>query len=378
LTTRIGLNLLWLVPGDVGGSESWAIGLLEAVAADPPTDLEIVCFATPAVVEAHPFLGEHFELVKAPAAVGPSRALRVVAEATWLPVVARRVRPAVVHHAGGTIPLLRTTPAMVTVHDLQPLAFPEHFSRAKRTYLRARLRPSVRRARLVTAVSAFTAADVVERLGVPAERVLLTPPAVDPDPAPADIDAAAVTEAHRLPARWFVYPAVTWPHKNHAVLVRALAELRRTHDDVALVLTGGRGAEEAPLQSLAERLGVADLVRRPGRVPAGHLDRLYRGAVACAFPSRYEAVGLPVLEAMARSCPAVVADTPGLGDAVGDAADVVPADDPGAWAEAMGRLLDDDAHRAALVARGRARVHAWAPAASAVRLADAWRAGARP
>jgi glycosyltransferase involved in cell wall biosynthesis len=226
-------------------------------------------------------------------------------------------------------------------------------------------------------VSAFTAADVVDRLRVPAERVVLTPPAVATDPPPAEVSAAAVMEAHRLPARWFVYPAVTWPHKNHAVLVRALAALRRTHDDVALVLTGGAGAEEAPLRALAERLGVADLVRRPGRVPADHLDRLYRGAVACAFPSKYEAVGLPVLEAMARSCPAVVADTPGLRDVVGDAADVVAADDPGAWAAAMARLIDDGAHRASLVTSGRARVHAWAPAASAARLTDAWRAGAR-
>jgi glycosyltransferase involved in cell wall biosynthesis len=376
MTARVGVNLLWLVPGDVGGSESWATGVLGAVADDAPADLTVVVFATAAVLDAYPRLGDAFEVVRVPAPIGPSRALRVAAESSWLAGAARRAAIDVLHHPGGTIPVVRATPSIVTIHDLQPLTLPEHFSRAKRSYLRARLGPSVRRARVVTAVSAFTAADVVDRLDADPGRVMLTPPAVDPDPAPPAIEAEAVAAAYRLTPRWFVYPAITYPHKNHAVLLHALAELRHTHDDVSLVLTGGAGSEEGRLHSLAERLGVADRVRRPGRVPADHLDRLYRGAVACAFPSTYEAVGLPVLEAMARSCPVIASNAAGLVDAVGDAADILDPDDPAAWAAAMGRLLDDDQHRAALVATGRRRIPAWAPAVSGARLVDAWRRGA--
>jgi len=377
VTTRVGINLLWLVPGEVGGSETWMVDLLAAVAADPPRDIEIVSFTTAAVDDAHPFIADSFETVRAPAFIGSSRPGRVVAESSWLAVAARRANAEVLHHPGGTIPLVRATPTLLTIHDLQPLAFPEHFTPIKRTYLRARLGPSARRARLVTAVSEFTAADVAARLRVDAARIVLTPPAVDPDPAPSALDAETVAFAHRLPARWFVYPAITYPHKNHAVLLRALAELRASHGDVGLVLTGGAGPAEASVRSLAERLGVADLVRRPGRVGLDHLDRLYRGAVACTFPSKYEAVGLPVLEAMARSCPVVAADTDGLRATVGDAGDLVDADDASAWAEAMRTLLDDDGHRQARITAGRARVQAWTPAASAARLVDAWRAGAQ-
>ena len=82
--------------------------------------------------------------------VGTSRTRRVLAETAWLPAAARRAGLDVLHHPGGTIPPIRATPAIVTVHDLQPLAFPEHFSVIKRNYLRVRLGPSVRRARLVT------------------------------------------------------------------------------------------------------------------------------------------------------------------------------------------------------------------------------------
>ena len=128
MTTRVGINLLWLVPGEVGGSETWMVDLLAAVAADHPPDIEIVCFTTAAVDDAHPFIADSFATVRAPAVVGSSRPGRVLAESTWLAVAARRAKAAVLHHPGGTIPPVRATPAVLTVHDLQPLAFPEHFT----------------------------------------------------------------------------------------------------------------------------------------------------------------------------------------------------------------------------------------------------------
>ena len=371
---RVGVNLLWLVAGDVGGSETWTAGLLRAVLdrrRRPGVDVTI--FATPALLQAHPWL-DGFDVVAAPGAVGPSRPLRVAAESTWLPVVARRAGVDVLHHPGGTIPPVRATPAVVTIHDLQPLHNPERFHPVKRAYLRARLRPSVRAARLTTAVSPFTRDDVVERLGADPDRVAVTPPAIEPDPAPPeDVTDDEVRRALRLDRPWFVFPAITYTHKRHATLVRALADV----PDALLVLTGGAGPEEQPLRVLAERLGVADRVRRPGRVDDAVLDRLYRGAVACAFPSSFEAVGLPVLEAMARGCPVLAADATALPSVVGAAGDLLPLDDVEAWAAAMRKVLADDEHRRRLAALGRERVQAWAPGASASMLVEAWERGAR-
>jgi glycosyltransferase involved in cell wall biosynthesis len=371
---RVGVNLLWLVPGDVGGSETWVAGLLGHLAAHPPPGVDVVAFAPASVLAAHPWL-DAFDVVRAPDAIGPSRPMRVAAESTWLAAAARRAGVDVLHHPGGTVPLLRATPAVVTIHDLQPLHDPEVFRPLKRAYLRARLGPSARRARLVTAVSDFTRDDVVTRLAVPADRVAVTPPAVDPDPAPAtDPDDAALRTALRLDRPWFVYPAITYAHKDHATVVRALAGV----PDVVLVLTGGAGPEEQSVRALAERIGVADRIRRPGRVPDGVLDRLYRGAVACVFPSRFEAVGLPVLEAMARGCPVLAAEATGLPAVVGRAGELVAPGDIEAWTAAMGALLHDAGRRAELAAIGRERVRAWEPAASAARLVSAWEsAGAR-
>lgn len=368
---RVGVNLLWLVPGEVGGSETWVTGLLAHLAEHRPPGIDVVVFASPALLDAHPWL-DRFEVVRAP--VGRSRPRRVVAESTWLAVAGRRAKVDVLHHMGGTIPVLRASPALVTIHDLQPLTMPEHFSSVKQRYLRARLQPSATRSRLVTGVSEFTRADVVARLGVADDRTAVTPAAVDPAPAPAPgVDPAAIARAHRLDRPWLLYPAIPYPHKDHATVVDALAAV----PDVLLVLTGGAGPEDEALRRRAERLGVGDRVRRTGRVPVGHLDALYRGAAALAFPSRYEAVGLPVLEAMARGCPVIAADATGLPAVVGDAGVLVPPGDPAAWASAIQRVLDDDAHRTSLVDHGHQRVQAWAPAASTAKLVEAWERAAR-
>ena len=374
MTTRIGLNLLWLVPGEVGGSETWAVGLLDAVAASSPAGVQPVLYCSPAFAEAYPWLATAFETCAAPH-LGSSRVGRIAAESTWLAAATRRSRVSAVHHLGGTVPLVRSTPSILTIHDLQPLHFPEHFAGAKLTYLKRRLPPSVRASRIVTTVSEFSRADVIERLGADPARTVVTPPAVDPDPAPGPVDVAQIARIHRLDGPWFLYPAVTWRHKDHAVLLHALAEVHRTNPEVLLVLTGAAGPEEATLTALAERLGVAPRVRRPGRVPAAHLDALYRGAVALAFPSRFEGVGLPVLEAMARRCPVVAADATALPEVVGDAGVLAPPGDAAQWAAELVALLEKPARRRALADAGELRIRRWAPHASAAALVDAWRRG---
>jgi alpha-1,3-rhamnosyl/mannosyltransferase len=153
------------------------------------------------------------------------------------------------------------------------------------------------------------------------------------------------------------------------VVVRATALV----PDALLVLTGGAGPEELAVARLVDDLELTGRVVRTGRVPFERLDALYRGAVACVFPSQFEGVGIPVLEAMARGCPVIAADATALPHVVGDAGDLVAAGDVEAWAAAMRRMAADSTHRAALIEAGRARVRRWAPEVSAAQLVAAWR-----
>src|SRR5438067_9090044 len=115
---RVGVNLLWLVPGFVGGSEEYTVRLLAALRDLDPDDLDVTLFVTRSFLDPYPDLVEGFTTAVCPIS-GRSRARRVAAESTWLVRQARRRRVELLHHAGGTIPPLRATAPMVTVHDLQ-------------------------------------------------------------------------------------------------------------------------------------------------------------------------------------------------------------------------------------------------------------------
>ena len=249
-------------------------------------------------------------------------------------------------------------PCVLTIHDLRPLDLPEGFSRTKVAYLRTVLPRSVRRAAVVTAPSEQVVAEIEARFGVPRDRLRAVPHGIgadlfDPVP-PAEVDR--VRAVYDLAGRWLLYPVITYPHKDHVTLVRAFARLARTHPDVDLVLTGGEGPAEPEVARAIAASGVADRIRRTGRVPRADLDALLEGATAVAFPSRYEGFGNGALEALAKGTPVVAADATSLPEVVGDGGLLVTPGDAGAWADALARVLDDDALAARLGAAG--RVHA--------------------
>ena len=372
--TRIGVNLLWLRPGIVGGSEEYLVRQLLGLAeidADADAAFDVTVFALPSLRVAHPELAAAFEIVDAPVS-GDARPRRVVAEATWLASEARRRGLALVHHGGGTVPA-RTggMPAVLTVHDLQVLQFGEFFSPAKRAYLRAALPRSVRRAAAICVPSAYVAGTLREAYQVAPERLFVVPHGLTRAGATATTPtpAAVLRQRYGLPERFVVYPAITHPHKDHVTLLRALARI----DGLGAVLLGGQGRAEADVAAAIAHLGLGARVVRPGRVPDADRDGCYRAAVALAFPSRYEGFGAPVLEAMALGCPVVAADATALPEVVGDAGLLVAPGDVRAWASALARVADDAVLRDRLTDAGRRRAAVMTAAHSARALVNAYR-----
>lgn len=371
---RIGVNLLWLVPGVVGGSEEYTVRLLTAIAERPPADIELSLFVLRPFVEEYGELAAQFPTDVCPLA-DRAKAVRIAAESSWLAVAARRRRCDLLHHAGGTIPFVRSAPAVVTVHDLQPLLLPDNsHGLVKRAYLHQRLPPSVRRSRLVITLTEYTRRTIIERFGVSGDHVVLAPPGYtsalveEPPHDPAEV--------YDIDRPFFLYPAITYPHKNHVTLVRAFARVVDQGDDVLLVLTHRPDTEERNVHEVAASLGVADRIRRLGHVPRGDLDWLYRNAIALTFPSRFEGFGLPVLEAMGHGCPVIAADATALPEVVGESGVLVDPEDDAAWAAAMLDVRRDAARREWLVEAGLARVTEFRWSASADKLLDAYRRAA--
>ena len=357
----IAVNLLWCVPGDVGGSEEYLvrqlIGLAEAAPSVQPT-----LYVVDGFVEAHRDLAETFPTIVA-SFDGASRARRIVGESTWF---RRQAASADLrHHGGGAAPLGATRPYMLTIHDLQYRTYPEYFSRTKRAYLAAMIGRSVRRARLVTVPSEYVRSSVVEAYGVAASNVRVVPHGFEPDLLTNFTDEAELRGKYALgEGPVIVYPAVTHHHKNHRFLINLLGSTWRD-PDLRLVLTGANGTADAEVRAATD-----SRIRRVGRVPSEDRNGLLKMAEAMVFPSQYEGFGAPLIEAMALGCPVVASDSTCIPDVVDGAGLVLPLT-PDAWSDALDRVGRE---RATMVAAGLQRAAAFTARASGAALAAAYAA----
>ncbi len=296
-------------------------GLVEAAAGEH----EIVAFAptSPRGLKAIP---------AALAAVDVDLRLRFLPFAHyWRQAWSRLGRPAaerflgdfdVLHFSDWMFPPQRAGVRATTIHDLVPLRFPEWVTPRTHSMHAVKYRHAAATCDLFLCNSAFTASDVGERLGVERDRLRVAHPGVDDRYTPEG-------ERADLGRPYLITVATLEPRKNLETLARAYPLLKSDH---ALAVVGAEGWGDRPLLDDAGIL-------RLGFVSDDELARLYRGASAFVFPSRFEGFGIVVLEAMASGVPCVVSSHPSLDEACGDAAVRVDPEDPEAIAAGVERAL---------------------------------------
>jgi glycosyltransferase involved in cell wall biosynthesis len=363
-TIDVAVNLLWCVPGDVGGSEEYLVRQLIGLASQP-TDFAPTIYCLPSFVTAHPELEQVFSMVPA-RITGKDRKRRVLAEHTWL---ARKTRSAaVVHHGGGTTPRVGGQPIVLTIHDLQYETYPEYTSPAKLRYLRAMMPKSVARASVIAVPTEYVRATVVDRFDVDPERVVVVRHGVDPNIGSRARTGAELRRDYGLGSgRVLILPAITHPHKGHEFLLDVM-DAHWKDPDLRLVMLGGRGLADTAVERAIVRLGLSDRVVRPGRVSDADRDGLIQLAHALVFPSQYEGFGAPVVEAMALGTPVVCSDQAALVEVVADAGLVLPLDRD-AWAGALDQV---DADGDVMVTAGRRRATTFTAVKSGEGLARAY------
>lgn len=278
-----------------------------------------------------------------------------------------------VYHATDVVyPPIRSVPVVTTIHDMSYAIYPQYHTRLNGTYLRLITPLAVRRAALVIAVSDATKRDIVQRCGLPQERVRVVHTGVSPQFAmpPEPVAAAEARQRLDLGEPFLLSVGTMEPRKNLRGTLAAYRLLReRLPDAPRLVLVGGAGWNLDQERLL--RPQDASSVRWLGYVSDDDLRVLYATCAAFIYPSFYEGWGLPVAEAMALGAPVVTSNVSSLPEVAGDAAVLVDPHHPEALAEGMQRVLCDGALAAHLRLAGadRARrftTEAWARATLAV------------
>jgi glycosyltransferase involved in cell wall biosynthesis len=242
------------------------------------------------------------------------------------PSVDRVVGPLdVFHFSDWMYPPQRNGVRATTIHDLVPMRFPDWVQPRTRRMHAPKYENAARTCDRIFVNSGFTAGEVAELLGVADERIVVAYPGIDPRFRPEG-------EGADLGGPYVVTVSTLEPRKNLSALVDAFALLRRRRPGLTLAIAG--------LGGWGEELRPAEGVRLLGFVSDDELARLYRGAAAFAYPSRFEGFGIPVVEALASGVPAVVSSHPSLDEACGNAALRADPDDPDAFAETLELALD--------------------------------------
>jgi glycosyltransferase involved in cell wall biosynthesis len=339
---RIGINALYLIPGGVGGTETYLRALLAAMAEIDTANQYIVFTNRETGADLVP---KQANFTHAPQAVrAVNRPARLLWEQTMLPLAAARERIDVMFNPGFTSPIVFGLPQVTVFHDLQHKRHPEYFRWFDLPFWNFFLYWSARVPQTVLADSEATAADLRRFYRLPDAKIRTVPLGV----APVFFDIAR----RRKPEPFVLGVSTLHPHKNLDGLMRAFAIFRKRHPEYRLVVCGLHGFFTNELRALRDELGLANVVEFPGWISKEELLDLYSRAMLFVYPSRFEGFGLPVLEALAAGVPSACSNIEPLNGLAGEAALKFDPDHPAAIAACMERLAGEADLRAELAIAG--------------------------
>ncbi|MBR3084940.1 MAG: glycosyltransferase family 4 protein [Kiritimatiellae bacterium] len=347
---HLGVNALFLIPGEVGGTQTYIVETLRAMLPMLPcrctifTNSECDSFLREELGDVHAPCGLDFDCLGFRARRRPSRILR---EQLQLPRHVRRAGCDVLWSPGYTAPLMCRARQVVSIHDMQYRRFPGDFSIQARLATHMLVTLAARRCDRVVTLSDFAKGEIVRFAGIDAGKIAVTGVGV----AGSVCGGKPAKTADGAP--FILSVAASYPHKNLPVLVRAFASIAGEFPH-RLVIVGGRGLGEKALAAEIAASPFRGRIERRNWVSAEELAGLYAGAGLFAMPSLYEGFGIPVIEAQRAGVPVVTTRCASLPEACGKAAIYADGGDEAAIAAAMRRgLLLTPRDREALVSSGR-------------------------
>jgi glycosyltransferase involved in cell wall biosynthesis len=397
---RVAISAQLIPGGMVGGIEQFLIGLVHGLGqlSDGPEQYAIIHFWRESEW-LKPYLGPNQQLVSGPRTWlgylelgkrvlgplgGPASALSRRLRA--LPRSLRKPPEPVVPTSDGFYESLDadvvhfpyqgfvrcSVPMIYSPHDLQHLHYPQFFTPEQMEWRETIYPAGCRHAQAVVVESAWVRSDIVRQYGIDAEKVYVMRWGSPTDLYQPVMGKALVAVEHKyeLPEVFALYPAQTWPHKNHIRLLEAVELLRNDHNlCVHVVCTGRQNHFWPTIEQHRRDLELEDQVRFLGFVSPTELRALYHLAQFVVFPSLFEGGGFPVLEGFREGAPVACSAVTSLPEYGGDAVLLFDPTSVQSIASAMLRMASDDGLRATLRRRGteRMKLFSWDRAAKACR-----------
>jgi glycosyltransferase involved in cell wall biosynthesis len=247
---------------------------------------------------------------------------------------------------------ITTCPTIYQPHDLQHLHYPQFFTKTDYVMRERTYRVFCHQATRVCVQTEWSRQDLIKQYGIASEKVVTIPwgSVFDSYQRPSIQATKATLDKYNLPKQFFFYPAVTWAHKNHEVIIRALHILKcESGRTVQVYFTGKSTAFRTYLDRIAAELGVADQLHYLGFISPEELQAIFGAATAMIFPSKFEGFGLPILEAFHAHLPVISSKASVLPEVAQDGALYFDPSNPTELAKLMEKILDDPQAREDLI-----------------------------
>lgn len=337
---HVGLNLLYLIPGVVGGTETYAKGLLAGLARSRE-DIRVTAFVAREAAD-WPMPNGIERVVCDVAATSRSR--RYAFEQVRLPRTARALAVDVLHSLGYVGPIWAGVPHVLTIPDMNVRTKVHRIPWLKSEIVDFFMTRAARRASEIITISAFSRSEIARELGIASNRIAVTHLGTREDlPTPQRLEQSSHS-------RYLIAFSGSSAHKNMDGLVKAFAQTHacRTH---RLMLVGKR--PERDIWPLITSLGIEDRIDMPGYVTPAELANLLANAALLVFPSHYEGFGLPILEAQTFGVPVASSLGGSLPEVAGAGATYFNSTDITGMAAALDRVISESGERTALIAAGK-------------------------
>lgn len=358
---RIGINALYLLPGKVGGTETYLRNLVDSITR-LDRDNSYFIFVNRESAEVFQALSPRINIVHCPLYAN-NRFARILWEQILLPFQARSRKIDALLSPGMTTPFFCPIPSILVIYDLQHVNQPQNFPLFHRFFLQTIIYLSAKTAKGIITISKHVKNDIIKHYRIRPEAIKVTYLGVNHDifsPGTGQ-DNTGFRAKYKLPEHYLLYAAALLPHKNHERLLQAFREIIKTMPDCMLVLTGAWEKGYDKIAAVVSALGLRHNVIMLGWLPFEDIVAIYRGSELFVYPTLHEGFGLPILEAMASGVPVVCSRIEPLIEVAGDAALLVEPMDPSDIAQGILSVLKNAQLRQELVGKGfeRAKEFTW-------------------